>query len=180
MVRLLTQFPNSIQAGLSLRADVITPDYLAPTWSVSALLRGPSSIDLAATGVGDTHSFTASGATTAGYAAGRYTVSVRVSDGADVFELEAGSAEIIADVAALVAGHDPREHAERVLDAIEAVLEGRASKDQQSYSINDRELVRTPIADLLELRRVYKAEVAKLRGHGPHRRLMRRKVKVKL
>jgi len=51
-------------------------------------------------------------------------------------------------------------HARRVLTAIEAVIEGRASKDQEEYTIGTRSLKRTPIKDLLVLRDAYKAEVA--------------------
>lgn len=175
-----TQFPKTIQAGLSFRAEIVAVDYTAPEWTVTALLRGPSSIDLAATGESDTHTFAVPGAQTSAYAAGRYVVSVRVTDGTDVFEIEAGSLEIIGDVAALEVGHDPRGHAERTLAAIEAVIEGRASKDQQSYTINGRTLVRTSIAELLQLRKTYQDEVANLKSGGRHKRLLRRQVKVRM
>lgn len=51
-------------------------------------------------------------------------------------------------------------HAQKVLAAIEAVLENRATQDQDSLSIGNRQLRRTPIADLLLLRDKYKSEVA--------------------
>jgi hypothetical protein len=178
VVGVLTEFPKTIQAGLSLRAEIEAIDYPAPTWSVSAHLRGPASIDIAATGEVELHSFAVTGAETAAYAPGLYMVSVRATDGVDVFELESGQVEILADVASLDAGHDPRVHAEKVLDAIEAVLEGRASKDQQSYTINGRTLVRTSIAELLQLRKTYQDEVAKLKSGGRSRRILRRQVKV--
>ncbi len=175
---MLTQFPSLIRAGLSLRATITASDYPAPEWEVTAHLRGPSTINLTATGDGATHAFAKSAADTSGFAAGRYVVTVRASDGTDTFEIEAGELEIEADVASIAAGHDPRHHAEKVLASIEAVLENRATKDQQSYKINDRELVRTSISELLELRKTYKAEVARLKSNGKHKRLVRRKVRV--
>lgn len=178
MVGVLTEFPKTIQAGLSLRAEIEAIDYPAPIWSVRAHLRGPALIDIAATGEAELHSFSVTGTDTAVYAPGLYTVSVRATDGVDVFEIESGQVEILADVAALGAGYDPREHAERALDAIEAVIEGRATKDQQSYTINGRTLVRTTIAELLQLRQTYKDEVAKLKSGGRARKLLRRQVKV--
>jgi hypothetical protein len=45
-----------------------------------------------------------------------------------------------------------------VLDAIEAIIEKRSTKDQDSYSIQGRSLGRTPIADLILLRDRYRAE----------------------
>ncbi|WP_123711612.1 hypothetical protein [Sinobacterium caligoides] len=55
---------------------------------------------------------------------------------------------------------DDRTHAKRVLAAIEAVIEKRASRDQMAYSIDSRSLSRTPIADLMLLRDRYKTMVA--------------------
>lgn len=51
-------------------------------------------------------------------------------------------------------------HARTVLAAIEAVIERRATLDQQRYTIDGRSLDRTPLPDLMEMRRRYKAEVA--------------------
>ena len=96
-----------------------------------------------------------------------------------MFEIEGGTLEILADVSAAGAGFDPRTHAQKVLESIEAVLEGRATKDQQSYKINNRELVRTDIADLLKLRETYRAEVAREAAGGRSRKLLRRQVRVK-
>lgn len=180
MVRVLSQFPQKLQAGLSFRAEVNAADYPAPDWTVAAILRGPSSIDIAAAGDGASHVFSVPAAQTADYPAGQYAVSIRAGDGVDVFEIEAGTVEILADVAAMPDGHDPRNHAERTLAAIEAVIEGRASKDQQSYTINGRTLVRTSIAELLQLRDTYRAEVATQKSGGRHRRLVRRQVKVRM
>lgn len=56
---------------------------------------------------------------------------------------------------------DQRTHAKKVLDAIEAVLENRASQDQMSYSIAGRSLSRMSIDDLLKFRDRYRAEYNK-------------------
>jgi len=55
---------------------------------------------------------------------------------------------------------DTRTHARKVLDAIEAVLEGTASKEQSEQSIDGKALKRRSIEELLALRTYYKAEVA--------------------
>jgi hypothetical protein len=62
---------------------------------------------------------------------------------------------------ATVAG-DLRSQAAQTLEAISALLAGRASMDQQSYRIGDRELARIPIPELLQLREYYKAEVRRV------------------
>ena len=53
---------------------------------------------------------------------------------------------------------DPRSHAKITLEDVEAVIEGRATKDQENYSIAGRSLSRTPVADLLSLRDYYRTE----------------------
>lgn len=53
---------------------------------------------------------------------------------------------------------DPRSHYKIVLDNIEAVIEKRATKDQESYSINGRSLTRTSIDELIRLRDTYRAK----------------------
>jgi hypothetical protein len=176
---LLQNFPTSITAGLSLKREIVTDKFPAPEWELSAILRGPSSIDLRATASGTAHLFAETAATTGGWAPGLYAVSIRATSGADIHELEAGQATIAADLVSVGSEHDARGHAQRTLDAIEAVIEGRASKDQQSYQINGRSLVRTTIADLLMLRDRYKKEVAELNSGGRHKKLMRRQVKVR-
>ena len=158
---------------------MLSDEYPAPDWALTAILRGPGAIDLTAGVSGTAHVFAETAATTSTWTAGLYAVSLRVAAGDEVFELEAGQTAIAADLVSLEAGHDPRPHAQRTLAAIEAVIEGRASKDQQSYKINGRELVRTTIADLLTLREAYKKEVAELKSTGRHKRLLGRQVKVR-
>jgi type IV secretory pathway protease TraF len=98
--------------------------------------------------------------TTAAWAAGFYSWASWVEKSGARQSLDQGTLEILANPATVTAGYDNRGHARKVLDAIEAVLEQRATVDQQSYSINGRHLARTPIAELLRLRSVYRAEVA--------------------
>lgn len=61
---------------------------------------------------------------------------------------------------------DRRSEARRILDAINARLEGRATKDVDSYTIEGRSLARTPLPDLLRLRRLYEATVAREEGRS--------------
>ena len=55
---------------------------------------------------------------------------------------------------------DERSPARRALEAIQAVLEDRATRGQEAMTFNNRSLSRTPIADLLKLQEVYAARVA--------------------
>jgi hypothetical protein len=97
-------------------------------------------------------------AATAAYTAGIYhwqAYIVRSSD-SERITVDSGTFEVKANRDA--AATDPRGHVKKVLDAIEAIIEKRASKDQESYSIQGRSLGRTPISDLILLRDRYRAE----------------------
>ena len=53
-----------------------------------------------------------------------------------------------------------------MLDAIEALIEGRATKDVSSYSIAGRSLTRMTPDELVKWRSTYRAEVARQRNAG--------------
>lgn len=155
--------PPTIAAGVTFERCATLADYPAPTWVLTAHLRGPAVIDLTATADGLAHEFTVLASATSAWVAGVYQYVLRATNGADVRQVEAGQLEITADLVAAANPSDLRTHARRVLDAIEAVLEKRATLDQERYVIEGangrRELWRTPMGDLLKLRDTYRAEV---------------------
>lgn len=151
--------PTVITAGLTFKIKLSFDNFPASNWQGTLMLRGPSTINIQATACGDSFIFYADAATTAAWKPGDYWFAVRGSSGDDVIEMRKGEIAIAPDIANVPTGFDGRTYAERVLEAIDAVIEKRASMDQQSYRINDRELSRTPIADLLTLRNQFRAEV---------------------
>lgn len=169
-------FPDTITAGLTLKLPITLTAYPAPDWSLVILLRGAEQIDLTGTASNNQHLIEAPATTTAAWLPGAYWYSVRVTDGTDVFQVEEGTVTIKADLASAGAGYDGRGHVEKVLAAIEAVIEGRASRDQESYKINNRELKRTPIADLLKLRSHYRDELRRLEAAKKGQTLLGRQV----
>lgn len=52
-------------------------------------------------------------------------------------------------------------HAKTMLDAIEAVLEGRITSDIEQYLIDGRQITKIPISELKTLRDEYRAEYKK-------------------
>jgi hypothetical protein len=96
-------------------------------------------------------------ATTEAYTAGKYHWQAYITRSSDSerITVDSGTFEVIADRDN--ATTDPRTHVKIVLDAIQAVIESRASKDQEAYSINGRSLNRTPLKDLIMLRDKYAA-----------------------
>lgn len=157
-------FPSSTSAGLTFDRTATLTAYPAPDWELSAVLRGPAVIDLQAEPSGTAHRFYVTATEAADWEPGDYWYSVRATRGDDVVEVEAGQITIKPDLAMLSAGHDGRNHVQRVLEAIEAVLEKRATIDQERYKINNRELWRTPISELLVLRDRYRSELRRMKA----------------
>lgn len=85
----------------------------------------------------------------------RYQWSYSVSDGTARHTLTLGTLDVLADPAT---AHDPRTHARKVLDALEAFLE-RADYGASRTKIADRELQNIPLPELLMLRDRYRSEV---------------------
>lgn len=160
----MSNFPSSITAGTTLDRTVVLTAYPAPEWQLSAYLRNDHDITLQAEADGSNHRFHVAATVTAAWHPSEYWYSLRVTNGTDVYEIETGSLTVKPDLSVVHSAYDGRNHVQRVLEAIEAVLEKRASIDQERYRINNRELYRTPISELLALRDRYKAELRRMKA----------------
>lgn len=151
--------PAKIPAGLTFDKLLTLTAFPASSWSVSLMLRGPSTIDIPGVAEGGQHRFRANAATTALWAPGVYRWALRAVREGEIFGVEDGTLTIAPDITSLADGSPVLSHARICLANIQAVLEKRSTQDQQRYVINNRELWRTPMEDLLKLRDVYLAEV---------------------
>lgn len=104
--------------------------------------------------VGDTFEITVPKATTATYLAGTYDWQCFATSTTERHLIAAGVCEVVPDPSS-VTKMDGRSQVKRTLDALNAVIEKRASKDQMSMQIMGRSLGRMPIADLLMFRDKY-------------------------
>ena len=143
------------------RTDLGT-DYAPASYSLKYSARlendGATEIEITASESGSDYVVEVGQSTTAAFRVGIYhwqAYIIRTSDSERV-TVDSGTWEVVVNRDA--ATSDPRNHVKIVLDAIEATIEGRASKDQESYSIQGRSLSRTPIAELVALRDKYRAE----------------------
>lgn len=160
--------PQKILAGVTLDELITVPGHPSDVWLVTLHLRGPAAynVDLEPLPASGPDAFTLSlnAADTASWLGGQFAYFLRAKRAGRVVELESGVLTVTPDLTNSDAVYDPRSHAERTLEAIEAVLEKRATTDQQRYSINNRELWRTPIPELLALRNQYRSEVRRQRA----------------
>lgn len=127
-------------------------------WVLTYSLRNvTNTIDLTATASGDDHLISLTAVTTSGYTNGEYWYQAYATKGSMRYQVDTGMIEIKENLAAS-ATYDGRSHVKKVLDALEATILGKASKDQLSYSIQGRSLSRMSAADVIEWRDKYKAE----------------------
>lgn len=158
-----TNEPLEARAGATWAWTKSLTDYPASAWTLTYYFKqqgaSGSYFSVAATASGADYAITVAAATTAGYAAGTWSWVAQVSGGSsEVYEIDRGTLEILPKYTASAA-LDDRSHARICLDAIEAVMENRATQDQQEYAIEGRSLKRMLIADLLRLRDYYRAQV---------------------
>jgi len=144
-------------------ADGATIECSAPEWTLKYKFAGPSgAFDITAVADGTDFSASASATVTGAYPVGEYSWIATVEKGSggtlERHIVDSGVCTVAEGPAEYVSGLDKRSHVKKVLDAIEAVILGRATTDQLSYSINGRSLQKTPLPDLLKLRSQYRGE----------------------
>lgn len=144
------------------RTDLAT-DFPPATYSLSYALKIEGStaapIAIAAAESGNEYQVTVAAAATAGYAAGTYRWEAFATRTSDSARVRIGHGQIIVRPNAVTSTVDPRSHAQKMLDAIDALMEGRSVKDVNNYSIKDRSISKMTAEELVFWRNYYRAEV---------------------
>ena len=142
-----------------LVADYPTADYaLTYEFHEDSGGGGSHKFDITATEAESTYFVEVASSTTASYTDGDFIWNAFITRSSDSqrIRVDTGRTTVVKNLANTNA--DLRSHAKKVLDAVQAVLENRASVDQASFSIAGRSLSRMSIDELLSFRDKYKAE----------------------
>jgi len=153
--------PLEITAGDDLSWSLCLAEYLpSGGWTLKYALRGPAVIDISTVPDGTSHKVAVPGNTSKDYAAGNYSWAryVEHTDTTRV-TLATGRIKIHPDLVAAAAGFDGRSHAEKVLESIERVIEGRATRGDQELQFDGKKIVKMTVAELIQLRQQYRNEV---------------------
>lgn len=152
--------PDKVRAGDTwawTRQDLA--DYPSSAWTLKYALKNASSaINITATADGSGYAVSVSMASTASHPPGKYRWVAWVESATERFDVDTGWIEVLPKYDTTTA-LDDRGHARRTLEAIEAVIEGRATLDQQEYTIGSRSLKRMLIKDLIFYRDYYRGQV---------------------
>lgn len=149
--------PSEIRAGDAFTWTKTLSDYPASTHTLEYILfNADKRIVITTSASGDDFEIDVDSATSAAYAAGEYEWVAQASIGGERYTADSGRITILPD---LLVATDGRTFAQISLDNIEAVMQKRASLDQESYTINGRSLARTPFMELTKLRDYFRNEV---------------------
>jgi hypothetical protein len=155
----LTTFPDEIVAGDYFNLKESLTDYPASdSWELTyTLINRNDKITLTSSASGDDHLIQVVIATTATWAAGDYHWQKVISDGTEKYTLATGQVTVTASYAD-VSSLDTRPHCYVMRDALRAVSENKATKDQQSYSIAGRSISRYSPAEIIDWLKYYEAK----------------------
>jgi len=161
-----TTEPNELQLGdfWAWKKTDLSDDYPIADYSLSYefnIIDGAAAVNFTLSASESNNEYIIETTDTSSYTKGEYnwvSYITRTSDSARI-KISEGFTEIQDNYATTTAS--VRSHAKKVLDAIEAVIENRATMDQSSMSIAGRSLSRLTIDELLTFRNRYKAEYLK-------------------
>jgi hypothetical protein len=159
--------PDEIAIGETLEWRKVLPDFPpADGWAVTYYVRGAGrGFDQAAAADGGGWRVTVDAGVTAQMSPGKYFFEARASKSGVEHEVARGEMTAVVSIKGMsvTATLDDRSQAQKILDAIDALVAGKATLDQQSYQIGNRQLARIPIPDLIALRTRYAQVVARER-----------------
>ena len=159
------EVPKSIVIGdlVQFKLTQFSTDYPNTSHSMTFMARSGEGANvefsIAASNSGDDYLFSASSAATSAFTAGLYHYQIEVLETSSNNRLILDQGELDVTVDLDVNAVDPRTHAEKMLQKIEAVLENRADADVYSYSIAGRSLTKMTPEELLTWRDNYRREV---------------------
>jgi len=152
--------PLSFVAGDTVKWDrEDLSNYPASIWTLKYyFVKTNEQIVITASANGDHFRVVVAASVTANYSVGIYKWNAYVSKGTERYKVDEGTLEIKADYAAQTTGYDSRSHVKKTLDAIEAVIEGRATQDHLSYSIAGRSIAKISPEELIRWWSFYKQQ----------------------
>lgn len=155
--------PTTLHAGDSVAWSRDVPACpAADGWALVYVFSGPERHEVAAIAAAP-YRVELSAGTTATWAPGLYRWVALAAKGDERLTVAKGALQVDPNLATAEPS-DVRSHAQRMLALIEAALEKRIPKDQQSYEIDGQRLDRIPIERLNELRLQYRREAARERN----------------
>lgn len=151
-----TSMPDTFTAGNSLNLQLSFPDYSAlDGWNSKLFLNGGTPLNTTGS-ISDTgFLYSISSTRTANMTVGLYNYTIVVYTDSEQHTAQSGFITVLANPNT----QTPRmAHVDKMINAIEAVMEGRVTDDVSSISIAGRSITNLDINELLNLRAYYYKE----------------------
>ncbi len=147
--------PFQIRAGDTAKWQKTLPEYPSSEWQLQYTIYNTNYFYTVTATPQDDGSFliTIPASQTSQYATGEYKWICRVSKNEETYTVDSGTIEILPNP---ISETDERSHIKKVLDAIERVMEGRATRTDLEYQIGDKRLRSMSIEELYTAWRKYK------------------------
>lgn len=160
-VAIPTTEPGCINAGDTVKWLKTLTDYPATDgWVLKyTYINATAKQEVTAAAQGADYAVTILAATSAAWAAGSYDWRATVAKAGEVYTVAGGRSVVKPSFG--VATLDARSQARRALEAVETMMEGRASSATAEYEIAGRKLKYIPVPELLQLRDKLRADVAR-------------------
>jgi len=164
-----TCVPKQISAGDTFKWTVSFSDYPASDgWTLAYAFRNATQkIDISATPNGDSFDVLVAAATTAAYVAGDYSWSAFAEKGSERYTADSGRITILPNLE-VDAPVDARSFNRKMLDAINATLQGGSSSVVAEYTIGNRSIKYLTQDELQSAKRLYEQRVAREEGKYPN------------
>jgi len=153
----LDAIPSQIVNGDSYSWTYSNSTYpYTSSWRLTyTLVKSGVKIQIVATGSGADHLVEIPGTTTDDYTVGEYDWQAHITNGTERYMVLSGVLEVVADFATQTSGLDARSHTKIVLDALEAAIEGRASKTQLKQSVGEGSVEHMTLSEQVRMRDIY-------------------------
>jgi len=157
--------PAEFTVGDTVQWTIDLSDYLpADGWvlSYAFVTDGDQEDETTSEDNGDgTHLVTITAAESVSWTAATYKWQAYVTKSTERYQVREGTITARVNFASQTSGYDARSHIKTTLDALEAIIAGKASDDQMSVSIAGRSVSKYSPAELITWRDHYKKEYAR-------------------
>lgn len=160
----IDHIPEELQIGDTWFFELEYDDHPATAWDLVIYFANPeNTYSATASANASAHRFTVAATTTDDYVPGGYSYQIRAEHKTDgrVFTVGEGYVDFMAPLSEQA---DHRDRIKKTLDAIDAVIENRASTDQLSVSVAGRSISRMGINELRDFRAWYSQQWERLKA----------------
>lgn len=160
----IDHIPDEFRAGDTWFFELKYSEFPASTWSLVVYFSScAAKFSATASANGTAHRFTVAASTTDGYEVGGYNYQIRAEHSSDGRKFTVGEGYV--DVMPpLSKQEDHRHRVKKILDSIDAVIEGRATSDHLAVSLAGRSISKMGVNELRDFRAWYSQQWETLKG----------------